>query len=44
MDEKNIDQIKDDSFETVICAGASATKWIANKYPDAEVIKFVHEL
>ena len=33
---QNIDQIKDDSFETVICAGASATKWIANKYPDED--------
>ena len=25
-----------DSFETIVCAAASATKWIANKYPDKD--------
>ena len=33
---KNIDTIMNDSFETIVCAAASATKWIANKYPDKD--------
>lgn len=29
----NIDEIKNRSFDTVVCAGAPAVKWLANKYP-----------
>lgn len=32
----NIDEIKNKSFNAVVCAGASAQKWIANREPDAD--------
>ena len=33
----NIHEIKNKSFDTVICAGAPAQKWIANKNPQADL-------
>lgn len=32
----NIDQIRGKSFDTVVCAGAPAQKWIANQQPDED--------
>lgn len=32
----NIADIKNSSFKTVVCAGASAQKWVANREPDAD--------
>lgn len=32
----NIGEIKDKSFDTVVCAGAPAQKWIANREPEAD--------
>lgn len=32
----NIDEIDGRSFDTVVCAGASAQKWIANRNPEAD--------
>jgi len=32
----NIENIKDQSFDTVVCAGAPAQKWIANREPEAD--------
>ena len=32
----NIDQITGKSFDTVVCAGAPAQKWIANREPNAD--------
>lgn len=34
---KNINQIKNRKYNQVICAGLSATKWIANKYPKKDI-------
>jgi dTDP-4-dehydrorhamnose reductase len=34
---KNINQIKNQKYNQVICAGLSATKWIANKYPNKDI-------
>ena len=35
----NIHEIKGCSFETLVCAGAPAQKWIANKDPEADLAK-----
>jgi hypothetical protein len=35
----NIDDIVGQSFETVVCAGAPAQKWIANREPEADRAK-----
>ncbi len=32
----NIDEIEGKSFDTVVCAGAPAQKWIANREPEAD--------
>ncbi|RYG95008.1 MAG: pyridine nucleotide transhydrogenase, partial [Alphaproteobacteria bacterium] len=32
----NISEIEGQSFDTVVCAGAPAQKWIANREPDAD--------
>ncbi|HEH9433215.1 TPA: hypothetical protein SIA29_004130 [Aeromonas sobria] len=32
----NISEIRNKSFETVVCAGAPAVKWLANKYPEQD--------
>ncbi|MGV8894713.1 MAG: pyridine nucleotide transhydrogenase [Burkholderiaceae bacterium] len=32
----NIDEIEGKTFETVVCAGAPAQKWIANREPEAD--------
>lgn len=32
----NIHEIKNNSFNTVVCAGVSAMKWLANKEPDQD--------
>ena len=32
----NINKIKGKSFSTIVCAGASAQKWMANREPDAD--------
>ncbi|OLP44887.1 hypothetical protein BJF95_04680 [Rhizobium oryziradicis] len=34
---KNIDEIRGEHFDDVICAGVSAVKWLANKEPDADL-------
>ncbi|WML41237.1 NAD(P)-dependent oxidoreductase [Neobacillus sp. OS1-2] len=34
---KNISEIKGESFELLICAGAPAVKWKANKFPDEDL-------
>lgn len=33
----NIADIADQSYDTIICAGAPAKKWVANKEPDADL-------
>ena len=33
----NIDQIAGQSFDTVVCAGAPAQKWVANREPEADL-------
>ena len=33
----NIHEIQNKSFETIVCAGAPAQKWIANKEPEADL-------
>ncbi len=33
---KNIDEIRDKSFDLVVCAGAPGTKWLANKEPEKD--------
>ena len=33
---KNIGEIQDESFDIVICAGAPAVKWKANKFPEQD--------
>lgn len=35
----NIDEIEGASFDTVVCAGAPAQKWIANREPEADRAK-----
>jgi dTDP-4-dehydrorhamnose reductase len=35
----NIDQIENESFDTVVCAGAPAQKWIANRDPATDLSK-----
>ncbi len=35
----NIDEIRGGKFDTVICAGAPAQKWIANREPQADLAK-----
>ena len=35
----NIGEIAGQSFETVVCAGAPAQKWIANREPEADLKK-----
>lgn len=35
----NISDIKDQSFDFVVCAGAPAQKWIANREPEADLQK-----
>jgi len=32
----NIGEIESKSFDTVVCAGAPAQKWIANREPEAD--------
>ncbi|MDO9102276.1 MAG: hypothetical protein Q7U50_08475 [Candidatus Nitrotoga sp.] len=32
----NINDIEDQSFDTIVCAGAPAQKWIANREPEAD--------
>jgi hypothetical protein len=34
---KNIAEIQGKNFDTVVCAGAPGTKWIANKNPEADL-------
>ncbi|MFI5206247.1 MAG: pyridine nucleotide transhydrogenase, partial [Candidatus Paceibacterales bacterium] len=34
---KNISDIANKNFNTVVCAGAPGTKWIANKNPEADL-------
>jgi nucleoside-diphosphate-sugar epimerase len=34
---KNIDKIKNEKFKLLICAGASAVKWKANKFPEEDL-------
>jgi hypothetical protein len=34
---KNINNIKGEKFEFLVCAGAPAVKWKANKYPDEDL-------
>lgn len=38
----NIDTIKGQAFDTVVCAGAPAQKWIANREPAADLQKIEH--
>lgn len=33
---KNIDDIKDEIFDEVVCSGLYAVKWLANKHPDKD--------
>jgi dTDP-4-dehydrorhamnose reductase len=35
----NIDTIADQSFDAIICAGAPAQKWLANREPAADLVK-----
>jgi len=35
----NIEQIENQNFECVVCAGAPAQKWLANKEPDKDFMK-----
>ena len=35
----NIHEIENQEFDIVVCAGAPAQKWIANKYPDNDLLK-----
>ncbi|SET56703.1 NAD-dependent epimerase/dehydratase family protein [Thorsellia anophelis] len=35
----NISDIRSHSFDTVVCAGAPAQKWLANKEPSADLMK-----
>ena len=44
---KNIDSISGKHFDTIICAGAPAVKWYANKFPEedyASVSKLINNL
>ena len=34
---KNIEEIKNKTFDLIVCAGAPGTKWIANKNPEADL-------
>ncbi len=36
FNSRNIEDIKNQSFDTVICAGISAVKWLANKEPEKD--------
>ncbi|MDD4156731.1 MAG: NAD-dependent epimerase/dehydratase family protein [Candidatus Cloacimonetes bacterium] len=33
----NIDEIRDHNFDSIVCAGASAQKWIANREPNKDL-------
>jgi nucleoside-diphosphate-sugar epimerase len=35
----NINEIQNEKFNLIVCAGVSGTKWIANKYPDEDLKK-----
>jgi len=39
---KNIAEIKGKVFDVVFCAGASGTKWFANKHPDSDWESIAH--
>lgn len=50
FNSKNIEEISHGRFGTVVCAGVSAVKWLANKYPDEDksqidrLIKFLRTI
>lgn len=37
---KNINKIKNNNFDLVVCAGAPGLKWYANKYPNDDKKKY----